>query len=118
MITTPTVSGKPGQAPTGLSCDLYPLIGSHSTWTDPRGPVKGELEPHRVDREHPGRESAQPGVFAAADAVLDGGVGAVPGLQGGQLPDGGVGGERLEPPAVNVGERSAEHPGVVVPGAR
>ena len=30
---------KPGQAPTGLSCDLYPLIGSHSTWTDPRGPV-------------------------------------------------------------------------------
>ena len=41
MITTPTVSGKPGQAPTGLSCDLYPLIGSHSTWTDPRGPVTG-----------------------------------------------------------------------------
>ena len=39
MITTPTVSGKPGQAPTGLSYDLYPLIGSHSTWTDPRGPV-------------------------------------------------------------------------------
>ena len=39
MITTPTVSGKPGQAPTGLSCDLYPLIGSDSTWTDPRGPV-------------------------------------------------------------------------------
>lgn len=42
MITTPTVSGKPGQAPTGLSCDLYPLIGSHSTWTDPRGPVTCE----------------------------------------------------------------------------
>jgi hypothetical protein len=41
MITTPTVSGKPGQAPTGLSCDLYPLIGSHSTWTDPRDPVNG-----------------------------------------------------------------------------
>jgi hypothetical protein len=41
MITTPTVSGKPGQAPMGLSCDLYPLIGSHSTWTDPRGPVTG-----------------------------------------------------------------------------
>jgi hypothetical protein len=40
MITTPTVSGKPGQAPMGLSCDLYPLIGSHSTWTDPRGPVR------------------------------------------------------------------------------
>jgi hypothetical protein len=30
---------EPGQAPTGLSCDLYPLTGSHSTWTDPRGPV-------------------------------------------------------------------------------
>ena len=43
MITTPTVSGKPGQAPTGLSCDLYPLIGSHSTWTDPRGPVTGTV---------------------------------------------------------------------------
>jgi hypothetical protein len=28
MITTPTVSGKPGQASTGLSCNLYPLIGS------------------------------------------------------------------------------------------
>jgi hypothetical protein len=41
MITTPTVSGKPGQAPTGLSYDLYPQIGSHSTWTDPRGPVTG-----------------------------------------------------------------------------
>jgi hypothetical protein len=26
MITTPTVSGKPGQAPMRLSCDLYPLI--------------------------------------------------------------------------------------------
>ena len=40
MITTPTVSGKPGQAPTGLSRDLYPPIGAHSTWTDPRGPVR------------------------------------------------------------------------------
>lgn len=37
MITTPSVFGKPGQAPTGISCDLYPLIGSHSTWTDPPG---------------------------------------------------------------------------------
>jgi hypothetical protein len=44
MITTPTVSGKPGQAPTDLSCDLYPLIGSHSTWTDPRGPVNAAAE--------------------------------------------------------------------------
>jgi putative transposase len=43
MITTPTVSGKPGQAPTDLSCDLYPLIGSHSTWTDPRGPVSATV---------------------------------------------------------------------------
>ena len=37
MITTPTVSGKPGQALTGLSCDLYPLIGS---LTAP-GPILG-----------------------------------------------------------------------------
>ena len=52
MITTPTVSGKPGQAPTGLSCDLYPLIGSHSTWTDPRGPVRRPTQPgcDRPDR--------------------------------------------------------------------
>ena len=49
MITTPTVSGKPGQAPTGLSCDLYPLIGSHSTWTDPRGPVTGIPEKQTHD---------------------------------------------------------------------
>ena len=47
MITTPSVFGKPGQAPTGISCDLYPLIGSHSTWTDHRGPVSttGNDEP-------------------------------------------------------------------------
>ena len=50
MITTPTVSGKPGQAPTGLSCDLYPLIGSHSTWTDPRGPVMWTIEVDRLAR--------------------------------------------------------------------
>src|SRR4029450_12656356 len=31
------IAGLPN--PTGLRCDLYPLIGSHSTWTDPRGPV-------------------------------------------------------------------------------
>lgn len=43
MITTATVSGKPGQALTGLSCDLYPLIGSHSTliWPPLRGPDQG-----------------------------------------------------------------------------
>jgi hypothetical protein len=53
MITTPTVSGKPGQAPMGLSCDLYPLIGSHSTWTDPRGPV---TSPGRRPARTRGRE--------------------------------------------------------------
>ena len=41
MITTPTVSGKPGQAPTGLSCDLYP----QSALTGP-GPI---LEVHNQD---------------------------------------------------------------------
>ena len=31
MITTPTVSGKPGQAPMGLSCDLFEgLAGRHN----------------------------------------------------------------------------------------
>jgi hypothetical protein len=28
-----------GSGSEGLSCDLYPRIGSHSAWTDPRVPV-------------------------------------------------------------------------------
>jgi len=47
----------------------------------------------------------QPGVLGAADPVLDAGVGAVPGLEVGELADFGVGGEGLEPPAAGVGER-------------
>ena len=60
MITTPTVSGKPGQAPTGLSCDLYPLIGSHGTWTDPRGPVSPPDDLH-VNSRHTRAGSASQG---------------------------------------------------------
>jgi hypothetical protein len=51
-----------------------------------------------------GGESAQAGVLGTADAVPDGGVRAVPGLQRAQLPDRCVGGEGLKPPAIDVGE--------------
>jgi hypothetical protein len=37
---------------------------------------QGELQPGLVDREDPGREPAEAGGFAAADAVFDAGVGA------------------------------------------
>src|SRR4029450_12705150 len=56
---------------------------------DQVGRGQGELEPGGVDREHPGREPADAGVLCAADPVLDSGVGAVPGLQMGELPGGG-----------------------------
>jgi len=46
----------------------------------------------------------QAGVLGAADPVLDAGVGAVAGLEVGELTGGGVGGEGLEAPAVGVGE--------------
>jgi hypothetical protein len=42
----------------------------------------------------------RPVVLGAADAVFDAGTRAVAGLQEGQLPDTGVGGERLVAPAV------------------
>ena len=47
---------------------------------DQVGCGEGEFEPPGVDGEQPGRESAQAGVFAAADAVLDGGVPTMPGV--------------------------------------
>ena len=47
-----------------------------------------------------GGEAAQAGVLAAADAVLDPGVGAVAGVEERQLPDAGVGGDALVAPAV------------------
>jgi hypothetical protein len=62
MITTPTVSGKPGQAPTGLSCDLYPLIGSQhlerssgSRHTDPTAATLAGLDDihARLDTDFP-----------------------------------------------------------------
>ncbi len=58
------------------------------------------------------------GVLGAVDPVLVPGVGAVPGLELGKLPDFGAGGEGLEPPAVGVGEgelRSGMRP---FPGGR
>ena len=39
---------------------------------------EGELQPGGVDREQAGGESAEAGVLAATDAVLDAGVAAVP----------------------------------------
>ena len=55
---------------------------------------------------------AQAGVFRAADAVLDPGVGAVAGVQAGELPDAGVGGERGVAPAVGLFERVELRAGV------
>jgi hypothetical protein len=52
-----------------------------------------------------GGEAAEAGVLAAPNPVFDAGVGAVPGVQKGQLPGGGVGGEALVAPAVAVLER-------------
>ncbi len=42
---------------------------------------EGQFEPGGVDREDAGREPSEAAVFASADAVLDAGVGAVPGFQ-------------------------------------
>ena len=53
-----------------------------------------------VDREPFGGESAEAGVLAASDAVFHAGVAAVPGVEPGVLPDGGVGGEAGVAPAV------------------
>ena len=50
-----------------------------------------ELQPRLVDLELAGGEPAQAGVLGGLDAVLDAGMGAVPGLQEGDLADGGVG---------------------------
>jgi hypothetical protein len=72
---------------------------------DQVGGGERQLEPDGVDRELPGWEPATAGVFEAADAVLDP-VGAVPGLQLGQLPAGCVGGEGLVAPAVAVLEQA------------
>jgi hypothetical protein len=67
--------------------------------SDQVGGGQRELQPDSVDRELSGREPAQPGLFGGADAVLDSGVGAVPGLQERKLPLLGVGGQALVPPA-------------------
>jgi len=66
--------------------------------------VQGEFEPGGVDRELPGREPAEAGGLAGADAVLDPGVCAVAGVEERQLPGGGVGGQTLVAPAVTLFE--------------
>ena len=48
---------------------------------DQVGGDRSDLDPDLVDRELPRWEPAQAGVFGDPDAVLDPGVGAVPGLQ-------------------------------------
>ena len=45
------------------------------------GGDRGDLDPDLVDRVLPGREPAQAGVLGDPDAVLDAGVGTVPGFQ-------------------------------------
>jgi hypothetical protein len=86
----------------------------------PGDQVDGEHDggqPGRVDREGAGRETAEAGVFAAADAVLDPGVGAVAGIEERELPDRGVGGDALVAPAVVVFEDGQLSAGVAgVPG--
>ena len=59
-----------------------------------------------------GGEVAQAGVLRAADAVLDPGVRAVAGVEAGELPDAGVGGERGVAPAVGFLERVELRAGV------
>ena len=54
-------------------------------------PVRASSQPGGVDREDAGREPAEAGVLAAADAVLDAGVGAVAGLQVLDRPAAGAG---------------------------
>jgi hypothetical protein len=69
----------------------------------PRDEVDGGQragQPGLVDRESFGRELAEAGVLAASDAVFDAGVGAVPRVEPGVLPDRGVGGEAGVAPAV------------------
>jgi hypothetical protein len=56
---------------------------------------ESELQPGLVDREDAGGEAPESGVFTAADAVLDAGMGAVTGFQelDGAAAGWGVGGE-------------------------
>ena len=69
---------------------------------DQVGGDRGDLDPHLIDGELPRREPADAGVLRDADAVLDPGVGPVPGLQEPKLTAAGVGGEGLVAPAVGL----------------
>jgi hypothetical protein len=69
----------------------------------PREQVAGDGRggaPGLVDGEVTGGQAAQAGVLAAADAVLDPGLGAVAGFKKRDLPGGSVGGQQLVAPAV------------------
>jgi hypothetical protein len=67
---------------------------------DQVGGGERQLQLGLVDLELAGREAADPGLLNVSDLVLDSGVGAVPGLQPGQLPGRGVGGQSLIAPAI------------------
>jgi len=69
-------------------------------------------QPRLVDRELPGWEMADAGVFPAADPVLDAGVGAVPGIEPVVLPDRGARRERGVAVAVGGFEQVELRPGV------
>ena len=74
----------------------------------PDGQVVGAergFQPRLVGRERRERQVGQARALEAADAVFDDRVGAVAGLQGGQIVIGLIGDEALEAVPVDVGER-------------
>ena len=83
----------------GLSAVQLALIGQQRRLgqRDQVGSDQRQLDPDGVDRLLPGRQVAQPGVLAGADAVLDPGVRAMAGFQ-----------ERGVPTGVELGLAAAE----------
>jgi hypothetical protein len=72
----------------------------------PGGQVGGERDqgaPVLVPGEVVQRQVGQAGVFGVADAVLGAGAAAVPQLEVGQLPAGGVGDKSGDPVPVRIG---------------
>ena len=68
--------------------------------SDQVGGGEGQLQPGLVDLKLSRREAADPGLLDSCGLVLDAGVCPMPGVQPGQLPGRGVGGQRLVTPAV------------------
>jgi hypothetical protein len=106
-VASPAAAGEPGghvQHPEAqqfrLSLGEVAVEREHLEPGDEVGGDRGELHPYLVDGVLAGGEPAQPGFLGGPDAVLDPGVGAVPGLQEGELSDAGVGGEGLVAVAV------------------